>query len=652
MSVIYLAKQALNGLFATSAFIARSITSFTVASPSDLIIFGKPSNKQLAFDGYCNNIEAFVCATSLGRKINCDLNHYPFDPLHKVTVPINLPRTVFALRDKPSEENEKKMMAAGKDMGIEKLELGKGHVYTIEKPTIEFLSKIRKVAPDICTGVTDYSQLGATFQFHWIVQSVDLFLATNTYSYRPGDLNQDASKSTLQSHPHVQVEFNGVTSWANGCGDSVPVKKRKLEVGWENRVVTDTAAERGYDSTLGGANAVFVAKPSPLPSKTSWGLPSECPNTNGIHFPYFEGLHHSDVKFTRSMINKHFFRNLGSSAKGPREAYQEFRSNIGPAVSTPSGRIMNHILYGIDLALGTQTQLYLLFDKDRYYGFNLLGGYFSVWAGQWVEPAEAKDLQAEMQKYRSHEVSMKALTKMLRDAKIVFTDSDGVPKGVLKTSQHVAALLGRIDQEKTESDVLEKVENAIGSLVFEGSFRVMNGENLDDAVDELLGNTPISPGLQVYVPHLRSAWKMLASPYYVPIGSFGARSFSLRDRGGKAVETAITSDVFKMKLTTKDKEDRIRASLPFFEKPCNECIVDWGTLVNTGKGKFNFAERAIGSRGFLLRGEDMKNMVGKLEAAKEDKKIGNGALRKVDKGKKKEGDDIIMGEDVSLGDLF
>lgn len=651
MSIVYLAKQALNGLFATSAFIARSISNYTVASPSDLIIFGKPSNKQLAFDGYSNNIEAFICATSLKRKVNCDLNHYPIDPEHVVTVPISLPRTVFALRDKPTAENEKKMMLAGKDMGLEKLELGKGHVYTVEKPTIEFLTKIRKVANDTCTGVTDYSQLGASIAFYQITQFVDLFLSVNTYSYRPGDLNKADASSTALTHPYVHVEYNGTVNWANDCGKDTPIKARKLVAGWENRTIPDTLEERAYDSVLGPSNAVFVAKPSPLPSKTSWGLPSECPNSEGIHFPYFEGIHHSDTNFMRKMVNMHFFRNLGSAAKDPRTAFLEFRTAIGPAVSTPSGRVLNHILFGIDLALGTQTQVFLLFDKDKYYGFNLLGGYFSIWAGQWVNPSSAAELQGVMTRYRSHEVSMRELTKLFKSTQVKYTNVDELPKTTLKTSQQVAITLGLIDQEKTHDDVLEVIEKAVGALIFEGTYHTMNAENLEWAIDSLFQNTPASPGLLVYVPASRTAWKILSSPYYNVIAAFGARSFSLRDRSGKAKEVFIDSKTFRVKVDEKNKIGDTRASLPFFEKPVNECIVDWGALVQSGKGRFNFAERAIGSRGFLVRGEEMKDIVTIFEKAREDKKIGVGVPKVDKKGKKKDGD-VQMGDSISLGDLF
>jgi hypothetical protein len=650
MSVIHLAKQALNGLFASAAFIARGITNYTVASPSDLTIFGKPTNKQLAFDGYCSNIEAFICATSIKRKVLCDLSHYPIDGSHIVTVPIPLPRTVFALKDKSSEAAEKRMLEAGKEMGLEKVEVGKGHVYTVERPTLDFLVKIRRASHDNCTNLTDYSQLGATIQFYWVLQCVDLFLATNTYSYKPELFGQD--KGSDDPHPHVDVEYTGGAVWAHGCTDKKPFKKRKLEAGWTTTEIPDIDEARSHDTQITSTYAaVFVAKPSPLPSSTSWGTPSECPNSKGIHFPYFEGLNHSDVNFMRSMVSRHFFRNLGSVAKTPKDAFLEFRTQIGPAASTPSGRILNHVLYGIDLALGTQTQLYLLIEDGRYYGFNLLGGYFSIWANGWKESASEEELKAEMDKYQSHETALAALTSSYRTLGVKWVPGFKMPNESMKTSQHVLAALGAIDQEATSSDAMDAIEKSLRGLSFPGLYRKMNAANLGDAVDELLGHNPFPKKQSVYVPVARSAWKAVASPYAGVLCSFGARSFSLIDRGGKAQPVLLSSTIFKETLDSKDKVEKVRTTLPFFEKPFHECIADWGTVVQTGKAKVNFMERAIGSRGFLVRGEDMASIIESFDKAKEEKKIGLGVPKEDKKGKKKAGD-VVMGEIVTLDDLF
>jgi len=651
MSIVYLSKLAVNGLFSTAAYLARSISNYTVASPGDLAIFGKPSINQIAYDGYTANIEAFIHATCIQKKVYCDRPHYPIDPSHTVTVPIQLPRTVFALVNKPSSEGEKKMMDAGKEFGIEKRLVGKGHVYTVEKPTIEFIRKVEKIAQPQCTNITDYSQVRATVHFYWITQCVDLFLATNTYSFKPETYSQEKIAAGAEV-PKGNLAYRGTAHWEGGCSKTVSVKTRNITGSWEDRQIVNPDEEHEYDSGVYPQSAVYIAKPSPLPASTSFGLPAACPNSKGLHFPYFEGMHHSDVKFTRDIISRLFFRNLGSVAKGPREAYKEIRTEIGPAVTTPECRILNHILYGIDLALGTQTQLFLLYDNGHYYGFNLLGGYFSIWTGQWIDPVDEAELQATMLRYRSHEASLTDLYRYMKTEAITYVPEYKPKFKTLETSQQVAELLGHVDQSVTHANTLEKIEELVGNLVFTGVYRRMNADNLEASIDELLGNSTIAKDLLVYIPKARSGWKSIASPYYAPIGAFGARSFSLIDRGGKANEVVLSSDVFVTKLEEGDKETKKRTSLPFFEKPYHECVADWAKVVQTGKAKVNFQERAIGSRGFLVKGDALESIVGIFEKAREDKRIAIG-IPKVEKQRKDRGGDTDMGgEVVNIEDVF
>jgi hypothetical protein len=224
--MFHLARQVAGGLYATASFIARNITGHTVASPSDLTVFGKPSGQQIAYDGYSKNIEAFICATSLGKKLYCDQPHYPINADHIVKVPIQLPRTVFAPKTKQSEEGERRVLEAAKGMGIEKRVIGKGAVFTIERPTIEFLGKLRKIVPDNCAAVTDYSQYGATLQFYWLIQCVDLFLATNTYAYKQSDYEMEDPK-LADGKTNITIDYLGSGFWGNGCSKTVKASKRQ-----------------------------------------------------------------------------------------------------------------------------------------------------------------------------------------------------------------------------------------------------------------------------------------------------------------------------------------------------------------------------------------------------------------------------------------
>jgi len=649
--LVYLAKQVAGGFYATASFIARNITGYTVASPSDLIVFGKPSIQQLAYDGYNKNIEAFICATSLQKKLHCDQPHYPINADHVVKVPISLPKTAFVLKTKQSEAGEAKMIAAAKGMGLEKKVLGKGFVWTIERPTIEFLGKLRQAVPDNCSAVTDYSQYGATIQFYWLMQCVDLFLATNTYSFKASDLDENNPAMTV-GKINVGFEYSGSGFYANGTSSKVKESKRQKREGnlWDKRELREPEVERAYGSALPSTSTVLAAKPSPLPSTISFGAPAECPHSRGCHFPYFEGMMHSDVAYMRQQVHRHFFRNLGSVAKDPKTAFKEFRDSIGPAATTSAGRMMNHILYGIDLALDTQTQLFLLFDKANYLGFNLLGTHFSIWNGGWVESGSEEDLAREMAKYRTHEASLKDLSKMLAEAQVVYKEKVTVPSAL--NAHSLAKILAQINIKDTKGEIISAIEETLSCINFGSDYRIMKPSAIQTTIDELLENETFLEDETIFIPRSSKQWHLMASPYYMPLATFGARSFSLVDRGPKATEFPLNQQIFIQKLSSPPEPGK-RDTLAFFEKPVYECVIDWGTVVEKGTARVNPTERALGSRGYLARGSVMMEMVETFEAASVagKLKIKTVTAKKGGKGKSRDDDDVDMGH-VNLENIF
>jgi hypothetical protein len=607
----------------------------------------------VAYDGYSANIEAFLCATARKERLYCDLPHYPITGYTSITVPIALPRTIFTFKSKPSADAVKKMMKAAEKMGIEEIQLGKGTFYTIEKPSIEFLAKISPGCPPACSNLEDYSQLGSTMQFYILVQIADLFLSTNTYSYRPVN-NASLDNDTLDSN--VALDYSGVASWAGGCTKDIAVKVRNTTGSWDDRAIAckpDT--DNFYDSRVRPSHCVFVAKPSPLPSKTSWGSPAECPNKAGIHFPYFEGMNHSDTKYMRQIVHKRFFRNLGSPAKDPRTAFKEFRSEIGSAATTSQGRVMNHLLTGFDLALQTQTQCFALFEGSKYLGFNLLGEHFSVWLDSWHNPSTAAELKAVMDKYKSHAATLTDLAQLFRNEAVSYRLGYSFGKRTLSTSQDVVDVLGQIEVDDTGEDVLIKVETAMKNLVFEGEYRTLSPSAINEAIKELLNETSLNKDSLVYVPMMRKFWNFCGIPSYKVFASFGSRGFSLIDRSGKATEISLDTTHFKKHIEANEKGNSgVRDCIPFFEKPISECTADWAKVVETGRARINFAERAIGCRGYLMRGDGLVEVIATFEQARDGRKIGQGSAEAKGKGREKgkgRADDVEM-DTFSLADMF
>lgn len=65
---------------ASIEFVQRNL-NYASARPSDLLIFGKSDSEQLAYAGYKQNIEAFVLATAIQKKVFAGQPSYPLNTI-------------------------------------------------------------------------------------------------------------------------------------------------------------------------------------------------------------------------------------------------------------------------------------------------------------------------------------------------------------------------------------------------------------------------------------------------------------------------------------------------------------------------------------------------------------------------------------------
>jgi hypothetical protein len=99
--MLYICAHPSKAIPATKDFLARALSNFTIGKISELNIFGKPTETQVAYGGYKANIECFLSATANRTKISTSTFHVPFPSGYVCSVPLPLPRTVFALSGNP-----------------------------------------------------------------------------------------------------------------------------------------------------------------------------------------------------------------------------------------------------------------------------------------------------------------------------------------------------------------------------------------------------------------------------------------------------------------------------------------------------------------------------------------------------------------------
>jgi hypothetical protein len=95
--MIYTCRVPNNTIFTpTAPFMARGL-NLAPAKLGDVELFSKPNHAQLAYSSYKDNIEAFLFATATKTKVFVGIKTYPFPDTYVPTLPLPLPKTIFAI---------------------------------------------------------------------------------------------------------------------------------------------------------------------------------------------------------------------------------------------------------------------------------------------------------------------------------------------------------------------------------------------------------------------------------------------------------------------------------------------------------------------------------------------------------------------------
>jgi hypothetical protein len=656
--MIYICADTQGKVPQSSVFEQKGLSGMTQGRLSDIVLLAKPHCNQVAFSGYKDNIEAFLCATARKMKVSISAGHFPIPLDYNPTVPLPLPRIVFKLAKKGTPAGVEKMEKALEKYGLAKRFVGKGDpCYTIDRPDVNF---IRNTLPAISLPrgptIEGYAQADAAVSSLRVYQCIDLFLRTNTYYYREGIEREEtiqADTGGLQDIAEVRI---GSGYYRPGFSSKSAIKKVRTQelADLEPRRVDSRELEDmtpHMDTVAPIGSAVLVAKPSFLPATTSYGTLRDVPNHPGLLFPYFQGMLAGDTAAVRKYVGDHLFRNLGSGDVTSRDAFRNFRSEVGTFANTSEGVLIAHVLCGLSLALNTQSHLYLLFEDGGYKGFCLLGKSFSVFIhGKWQDAIPAEELRAELDRIRTRKVILEDLAAALGRCETISGDVLMVEDGDINSPRKLAPYLSRVKEEHEENrEVIEEVRAHLGQLAINEPFLTFRPGNITWAVERLTTKSaePIEDTKPLYIP--LKGWSKLGTREYMVFASFGPRSFSFRNATGTEIRISKKAEADPFKERGEDGNLKFQKFI-VGEKPIQQCISEWKVLEQKRSLKMDFVERAAGSRNHVFRGRDFEEFWGVLKEAAEAGQFDKDAEVPVESAKRKY--EIAFKGDADLDALF
>jgi len=158
---------------------------------------------------------------------------------------------------------------------------------------------------------------------------------------------------------------------------------------------------------------VAVAKAGPDDPSINVGPISSVPALPGLAFPYFPGMITPNGHFVSTILERYFLRSFGESQREILECYSRFRKAAPRWSNSESGMQLQHIFYGVDLALKTGARLFVLVENMEYIGFCLLGEGWSISKGKIFEPVSHEQLLSALAQFQTHDRAVEELASIL-----------------------------------------------------------------------------------------------------------------------------------------------------------------------------------------------------------------------------------------------
>jgi len=600
---LYLAQLTLDKRSEHPSLKDRGVEKRTLAPLSSLNIYGRVVEREIAYAGYVMNISTFVSATSLGKKLAVKAEatgHNPDSSRMIWSSPI--PTVVAACKTNLSEARQQTLRESFPDAMIDFQKSGQFTKMFIRNPTDHVITSLLPLFAKF--NRSDNLELAASSwkTFRLLTLLINDFLATNSY---PAFKDIDETTAEVAG----SLEYLDILSIPKPLHYPTRRTDQKLFSAMEVPKGTDDEDEDmdeevTFETVTGSylREAVFVAKPSPLPASNNIGPPSEVPELPGIFFPYFHRLIVPDFVTIPRLVGTHFFGYLGSSVHDASVAYDSLVRDWNEIATTEGGMVMSHVLFGIKLALETQSRLFVIQSAQEYHGFCLLGAKFVVYDGDFhVQPVSSEELRDAIAAHSSKHLVA------LRDLSLAFSavETKGGRLETYTVDDLTSALkvMKLVDERQWNEEQLERIRASVGKLNFRRTHWQINPTNIQSALSLLTTDSAMPLDGDKYPAHAGQDVNLYGSRTYQVLSFFGPTSFSLINGSGKKITIPKMDepDVY-----TTPQADGVEADLGAMHvgmKKLSEAVKDFDTMKTEGWIRQDMKERAGKYRHYVYVGK-------------------------------------------------
>jgi len=309
------------------------------------------------------------------------------------------------------------------------------------------------------------------------------------------------------------------------------------------------------------------------------------------------------VTIKENFVN-HFFRLFGRSFESCKREIVDIKHGLNSLSNTEVGQEITHVFKGIDLALKTQTRLYLLFDNG-YRGFVLLGGHFAVYDGScWVTPVTPEEVKAELSKLDTHNAAVAKIAELLSD--IALAGSKKTVKVSVEDISSATKLMKEMEVREFEAyEHSETFDAELSSLIWQKPYTQLSPDTfLSFLKSYYIDKVLPSDESAMYIPTCRAP---VGRPLFKHLATFGPDAPSLWNTRGDAI-SVLPSEGHKGKEKRGEKPT-VPKEIIILPKPVLTAYKDWLEIEKTGTVRFNFKERAKNYRGHVVSQDTMRLLI-------------------------------------------
>jgi len=156
----------------------RGITRYTHARLSELNFTGIATTTEVAYSAYRCNIDAFLAATLLKKRVNTYDTGYDVITEDVIDVPFGYPPVSFQFKGNASEDQLNKFLEKNAESKVAFEPIGREKVLTAYSPTADFLTRMPKFAKPSSPTKSDTCEPQAIRWVGFVWKAIDAFLAT------------------------------------------------------------------------------------------------------------------------------------------------------------------------------------------------------------------------------------------------------------------------------------------------------------------------------------------------------------------------------------------------------------------------------------------------------------------------------------------